>query len=364
MEWSAVPKAGYPIKPLTAAGLQRPYMSFQNLLLPFKLLFSMWLSWKIIKDFRPDVVVGTGGYVAAPVCLVAALTGHPLVIQEQNACPGITNRILSQFAIKIFVAFSSAASFFPKEKCALRGNPTRLAFNRYISSAVSRRLFFPNGLPISLQAVRRRKHSEQAVLQANSDSLEVLLILGGSLGARSINLAVAGMVSEMLEKYPGRHVIWQTGVKYFDQMVSLVKGHPRLVILGFIDKMEMAFAAADLVVARAGAITCSEILVAGKPSILVPSSNVAEDHQMKNASFMVQTGASKLLLDKGLNSETLATVINDTLGSKGLVQGMSANASKAAAPYAARQIAEELLLIARKKAADTLCKSSAKICFT
>ncbi|GLJ07093.1 hypothetical protein SUGI_0057860 [Cryptomeria japonica] len=295
LEWKAVPAAGYSIRPIPAVALKRPILHPTNILLPLKFLNCLWECWKLLGQLRPELVVGTGGYVAAPICLMAALRGIRIAIQEQNVSPGIANKLLGVFASVIFVAFPSSVDLFPKRKCVVSGNPIRPSLRRYVSRSVARSHFFPGS--------------------TGNSQAELLLILGGSLGANAINIAVLEMYCQMLSQHPNRYIIWQTGNDNFDEMDSLVKAHPRLLLTSYLNNMDFAYAAADLVVARAGAMTCSELLATGKPSILIPSAYVAEDHQMKNATFMYEVAGAKLLYEDELDSTTLANAINDILDS-------------------------------------------------
>lgn len=217
MEWRVVPSAGYSISPIPAASIRRPFWNPSNLLLPIKLILCLIASWKILRKFKPDVVVGTGGYVSGPLCLVAALSGTAVAIQEQNAYAGIANRILGRVATVVFVAFAAASAFFPKEKCVFIGNPTRRVFQESISRDLALGFFF--------------KNVEMMNVDGDGSDKEVIVVIGGSLGARVINQAVAGMVVEMLERYPKRHFIWQTGVANFHATRTSVGCHPRLALL-------------------------------------------------------------------------------------------------------------------------------------
>lgn len=293
MEWDIVPKAGYTISPIPAVAIQRPFYSFANLFLPLRLLLCVFLSWRIVRKFRPDVVVGTGGYVAGPVCLMAALSGVKVAIQEQNAYAGLSNRILGRVAKVVFVAFAAATAYFPDKKCILVGNPTRRVLQQRIDKLSALRTFFE---------VESGGHEE------------VVVVMGGSLGARLINEAMAGTVLSLLEQNPRRYIIWQTGRMNHDSTLSRVGTHPRLALLPYVNAMEMMYAAADVVVARAGAITCSELLVTATPAILIPASSVAEDHQMKNARAMAEAGAATVLAERYLSADSLATEILRILG--------------------------------------------------
>ncbi|XP_058088034.1 uncharacterized protein LOC131235001 isoform X2 [Magnolia sinica] len=322
MESVSVPSAGYDFVAVPAVALARPLLSLQNLLFPFYLLKCIAASYKMLRDVRPAIVIGTGGYVSAPTCLAAALQGIKIVIQEQNSVPGIANRLLGLFADTIFIAFNMCSSYFPREKCVLSGNPVRASLRTYTSKAVARLHFF----------------TRAAVAGA-----EVVLVLGGSLGANSINIAVLNMYCQMLTENEKRFLIWQTGVEAFDEMESLVRCHPRLLLTPFLHTMDLAYAAADLVVSRAGAMTCSEILATGKPSILIPSPNVTEGHQTRNASIMASIAGSRVLTEDELDSTTLLNAIDEILGEDILMAEMCEKAMKAARPDASAHIALHIL---------------------
>ncbi|XP_042507963.1 UDP-N-acetylglucosamine--N-acetylmuramyl-(pentapeptide) pyrophosphoryl-undecaprenol N-acetylglucosamine transferase isoform X2 [Macadamia integrifolia] len=295
MESTAIPSAGYDFVSIPAVPLTRPIFSLKNLLLPFRLFQYVVECRKVVRDFDPQVVFGTGGYVSFPVCIAAALNGLKVVIQEQNSMPGIANRVLSIFADLIFVAFNSSLEYFPKQKCIVSGNPVRLSLRRYASKAVARSHFFP-----------------KAAKSGDSEA-KVVLVLGGSFGANAINIALLNIYYQMLQEHKSMFIIWQTGVQAFDEMESLVRNHSRLLLSPFLHSMDLAYAAADLVISRAGAMTCSEILATGKPSILIPSPNVAEGHQTKNAFIMADIAGSKVIMEDELDSTTLAIAIEETL---------------------------------------------------
>ncbi|KAG5536140.1 hypothetical protein RHGRI_023806 [Rhododendron griersonianum] len=299
MERTAVPSAGYEFAALATTPLTRPLFSPQNLfLLPYRLTKSLIQSWRQLHRFNPQIVVGTGGYVSFPVCFVAAaLKGVKLVIQEQNSVPGITNWVLSLFADKVFVAFDLTRECFPRKDCVVVcGNPVRLSLRKQVSKVVARMHFFPRWV----------------VEMGESDAM-VVLVLGGSLGANTINIALWNLYYQMLMRRKNLFIIWQTGVEAFDEMESLVKSHSHLVLTPFLHSMDLAYAAADLVVSRAGAMTCYEILATGKPSILIPSPNVAEGHQLKNASLLADLAGSRVITEDELDSTTLGTAIEEIL---------------------------------------------------
>ncbi|ESR55815.1 glycosyltransferase [Citrus sinensis] len=327
MESTSVPYAGYDFVSVpTTVPLFRPIFSPQNLLLPYRLIKSLIQCHSIIKNFNPHIVVGTGGYVSFPICLSAALQRIKLVIQEQNSVPGIANWVLSFFAHKVFVAFDSTIECFPrKDKCVACGNPVRLSLRTYVSKVVARLNFFP----------RLKKEDE-----ANA---RVVLVLGGSLGANAVNIAMLNLYYQMLMEKHNLFIIWQTGVEAFNEMESLVRNHPRLLLTPFLHSMDLAYAAADLIVSRAGAMTCYEILATGKPSILIPSPNVAEGHQFKNASLMAKLADSRIITEDELDSITLETTIEEILGNEALMAEMSERALKAAKPGASADIAQHIL---------------------
>ncbi|XP_026407906.1 uncharacterized protein LOC113303127 isoform X1 [Papaver somniferum] len=330
MESIAVPSTGYDFVSIPCFPIARPILfSPTNLLFPYRLITSMVKSWKVLKTFDPQIIVGTGGYVSAPICLTAALFRrglNKLVIQEQNSVPGLANWLLSFFADFIFVAFPSSVKYFPnKSRCIISGNPIRLSLRKYMSKAVARMHFFPRA--------------------AKTWDLEsrIVLILGGSLGANAINIAVLNMYSRMLSEHKNRFIIWQTGVDSFNEMESLVKNHPRLVLTPFMHKMDLAYAAADLVISRAGAVTCSEIMATGKPSILIPSPYVAEGHQMKNAFIMEDIAGSKVITEDELDSTTLGIAIEEILGDEKQMADMCEKALKSGCPEASAEIAQHIL---------------------
>lgn len=327
MESIAVPSAGYDFKTVPATPLARPLVSLQNIFVfPFQLAKSVIISFQELQKFDPDIVVGTGGYVSFPVCLAAALKGVNLVIQEQNSVPGIANWWLSFLADTVLVAFHSTVdSFVLKKKCVVCGNPVRLSLTRYVSRAVARTHFFP---------------------RAGNPDAKVLLVLGGSLGANAINIALLNLYYELLER-KDFFIIWQTGVEAFDEMESLVKNHPNVILTAFLHSMDLAYAAADLIVSRAGAMTCCEILATGKPSILIPSPNVAEGHQFNNASLMADLAGSRIITEDELDSTTLEAEISEILDNESLMAEMSQRALQAAKPNACAEIAEEIIALVR-----------------
>ena len=255
MEMQKVPQAGYAIKGLWIAGLQRK-LTLQNALFPIKLLSSLWESRKILKSFKPDVVIGTGGFASGPLLNVANSLNIPTLIQEQNSYPGITNKLLSKKAAKICVAYENLERFFPKEKMILTGNPVRQDL-------------------IDVSSKR-----EEAIAFFKLDpKKKTLLVLGGSLGARRINQLIEkelqGLLSQKVQ------IIWQCGKLYLEDYSKY--NSAQVQVVAFIERMDLVYAAADVVISRAGASSVSELCIVGKPVIFIPSPNVAEDHQTKNA---------------------------------------------------------------------------------
>jgi len=279
MEMQKVPAAGFHIIGLDIAGLQRK-LSWKNLLLPVKVIRSLAASKQIVKRFKPDVVIGVGGYASGPLIWAAAGQKVPVLLQEQNSYPGITNRILAKKADKICVAFSNMEKYFPKEKLFITGNPVRQDV-------------------IQVEG----KYDDALQYFGLSADKPVVFVTGGSLGATSINEGV----SKHLGHITGQNIqiIWQTGTSYIRQAQEKIKelGVDGVFASAFIDRMDYAFAAAEVVVSRAGAIAVSEISAVRKPAVLVPSPNVAEDHQTKNAMALVNHHAAILLKDDKVTSD-------------------------------------------------------------
>lgn len=325
MEWEAVPKAGYAIHPITVVGFQRKHL-MKNLRFPFKLLGGLRQSLRLVADFDADVAVGTGGFVSGPALLAASLRGRPVVIQEQNAYAGVTNRILARRAERIYVAFEEARRYFPAQKCVLSGNPTRGELRR---------------------ADRREGHRFFDV----PDEAPVLLVFGGSLGSQAINEAVEMHLHTLLET-GNTYILWQTGALYYDRIRARLEAdgrlHARLRLRKYIDRMDLAYAACDLALCRAGAITCSELMVTRTPAVLVPSPNVAEDHQTKNARSMANAGAAVVLPEAQLEAglpETVAGLLADVRRREAMAEA----AGRLARPDAADEIAEGVLALARRR---------------
>ena len=276
MEMDKVPQAGYKIEGLWISGIQRK-LTLRNLMFPFKLMTSLLRSRKIIKTFKPDVVIGTGGFASGPLLQMATAKGVPCLIQEQNSYPGITNKLLGKKVDAICVAYDGLEKFFPKEKLKLTGNPIRK----------------------DLLAVKG-KHIEGKDAFSLIHSKHTLLVLGGSLGARRIN----ELIEVNLDFFEEHNVqlIWQCGKLYYDRY----KQHNDLKnvqVHAFLNNMDMAYAAADVIISRAGAISVSELCIVGKPTIFIPSPNVAEDHQTKNALAVAEKNAAILIKESDLDND-------------------------------------------------------------
>lgn len=318
MEMEKVPAAGYDIEALNISGFQRK-LSLKNVSFPFKLLFSMMKARKLVKRFKPDVVVGVGGYASGPVLRVAARKKIPTLIQEQNSFPGITNRILSKSADRICVAYDNMEKFFPKEKIFLTGNPVRQ----------------------EVIAMKTDKKEALEYFKLNPDK-KTVLIVGGSLGARSINLGVKEALEELIKQ--DIQLIWQTGKHYIDEGKKAVQdlNTDNVYVTDFISRMDMAYPAVDLIVSRAGAIAISEIQGVKKPAILVPSPNVAEDHQTKNAMALVNYHAAVLVKDQSAVRE-LGDAILKLINHEQELLKLNENISKLAKKNAADSIASVIL---------------------
>jgi len=315
MEMEKVPAAGYKIKALNIQGLQRK-LTLKNLVFPFKLLASLSKARKILKDFKPDVVIGVGGYASGPSLRIATKKRIPTLIQEQNSYPGITNKILASRVNTICVAYPNMEKFFPKEKIVLTGNPIR---KEIIESTIQKQeaLAFFN-------------------LKKNKD---VVLIIGGSLGARTLNESLLNNLEEIQKT--DIQIIWQCGKYYYDELKELVKDKESVLLKAFITRMDMAYAAADVVVSRAGALSISELSALGKATIFVPSPNVAEDHQTKNAKVLVNNNAALLVEDKNAK-EKLVEQIVQLIKNKEKIKELEINAKKMAYLNSADNIADEI----------------------
>ena len=323
MEMEKVPAAGYEIVGLPIAGLQRK-LSFKNFALPFKLVKSLNAAKKIIKDFAPDVVVGVGGYASAPTLWAAGRLKIPTLIQEQNSYAGLTNKMLAKRAQKICVAYSGTEKFFPAEKIIQTGNPVRQ----------------------DLYDVKNLR--DEAYNFFNLDkSKKTLLVVGGSLGARTLNNVICKEINRI--KNNNIQLIWQTGKNYIKNAQGEIdhSAANNTKVYEFIYRMDLAFAAADVVISRAGAGTISELCIVAKPCVLVPSPNVSEDHQTKNAMALVNENAAVSISDENAQSDLIDTVLQIFKDEKRM-QELGENISKLALPNAAEQIVDEILKLVKK----------------
>lgn len=317
MEMEKVPAAGYEIVGVDISGIQRK-LTLSNLLIPFKVFSSVMKAKKIIKEFQPDVAIGVGGYASAPLLYAATSMKIPSLIQEQNSYAGITNKILSKRVQKICVAYDGMEKYFPKEKIIMTGNPVRQ----------------------DIQQVEGKR--EEALKHFNlSSGKKIMLVVGGSLGARTINESIAGGLEKLKEK--NIQLIWQTGKSFNEKAKSLTNDFLQNGIrsFDFIQRMDLAYAAADIVVSRAGASSVSELALVAKPSILVPSPNVAEDHQTKNAMALVNKSAALLIKDVEAKEKLVSVAIN-LMADDTKQKMLKENISKLALRNSAEKIAEEV----------------------
>jgi UDP-N-acetylglucosamine--N-acetylmuramyl-(pentapeptide) pyrophosphoryl-undecaprenol N-acetylglucosamine transferase len=314
MEMQKVPQAGYKIKGLWIAGLQRK-LTLRNAMFPFKLTFSLWNSYLILKKFKPNVVIGTGGFASGAVLKMATILNIPTVVQEQNSFPGITNKLLAKNANSICVAYENLERFFPKEKIKLTGNPVRQ----------------------DLISVENKR--EEATTYFNIDKTKkTLLVLGGSLGARRINQLIAKELDFLLEC--DVQIIWQCGKLYQEQYQNF--SITNVQVLSFIDRMDLAYAAADLIISRSGASSVSELCIIGKPTIFIPSPNVAEDHQTKNANAICDKNGAILIKEPNLDKE-FEKVFKELITDKEKQKELSLNIKNLALPNATKDIVEEII---------------------
>lgn len=317
MEMTRVPDAGYKIIGLWISGLQRK-LTLSNLLFPVKVLVSYIRAAVIIKRYKPHAVVGTGGYASGPIMMAATRFGVPAIIQEQNSFAGLANKQVADKASKVCVAYDGMEKYFPKEKIVLTGNPVRK----------------------DIISVGEKRAKGLAHFGFDGGT-KTLLIIGGSLGARSINEGVLHNIDKLIDA--GVQVIWQTGKGYYETYRAGLAKHDlkKIRVQDFVKEMDLAYAAADAVISRSGALAVSELCIAGKPTILVPSPNVAEDHQTKNAMALVDKDAALLVADKDaktkLVDEALKLLFDESLSSK-----LSANILKLAKPRATEDIVNEI----------------------
>lgn len=324
MEMEKVPAAGYPIKGLDVVGLQRK-LTLKNLSFPFKLLKSLNAAKNIVREFNPDIAVGVGGYASGPTLKMTERFKKPTLLQEQNSFAGLTNKLLAKKARTICVAYDNMEQFFQKNKIKLTGNPVRK----------------------DILSIENKK--TEAITHFGLDSSKkTILIIGGSLGARTLNNSIKDNF-ELLNK-ANVQLIWQTGKIYDAEMQKAAKenGNSDVKVMPFIAKMDLAYAAADVVISRAGALSVSELCLVKKPCVLVPSPNVSEDHQTKNAQSLVNKNAALLVRDVESVTILVPTVLS-LLENKTLQADLMTNIEKLGKPDAAKNIAQEVLNIVKSE---------------
>ena len=341
MEMERVPQAGYPIVGLPIRGFDRS-RPWRNIRVLIDLMRSMVQARKIVRDFRPDVGVGVGGYASGAAMKVAAKMGVPILLQEQNGFAGVTNKLLKDDAKKICVAYEGMERFFPQEKIILTGNPVRQNLTSGTKGEALK--YFNETFGVHFTAERK-----------------TLLIIGGSLGARTINQSIVAHLSELIES--GIQVIWQTGKNYYadcqkalsnlqspiaNSQSPIANTPSPIICTDFVSQMPLAYALADLVISRAGVSSISELCLLGKPSILVPSPNVAEDHQTHNAMALVKKQAAVLVKDNNAHNELIATALQLIADDQQLHE-LHTHILTLALPDSARMIAAEVMQLAQKK---------------
>ncbi len=319
MEMSLIPNLGYNIKGLTIAGLQRR-LTLKNFALPYYVLRSLNQARRIIKEFKPDVVAGFGGYASAPIVFVAQVMGVPTIIQEQNSYAGLVNKIVGGRAKSVCVAYEGMERFFDKEKIVYTGNPLRSAFG---SKTIDR--------------------NEAYAHYGLKEGVPTILVVGGSLGTRTLNNMMKSWILTLGGEAPVQ-VVWQTGRFYEKEMREFLANYPtkNITLVPFIDRMDYAYEIADVVISRSGACTVSELCLAAKPTLFVPSPNVAEDHQTKNARALVDKGAAMMVSDAEATDCGISTALK-MVADKALLAKLSKNIAKLATPDAAECVADEIV---------------------
>jgi UDP-N-acetylglucosamine--N-acetylmuramyl-(pentapeptide) pyrophosphoryl-undecaprenol N-acetylglucosamine transferase len=327
MEMTRVPEAGYRIIGLWISGLQRK-LTFSNLLFPLKMIVSYLKAISIVRKFKPHAVIGTGGFASGPIMMAATRLGIPSVIQEQNSFAGLANKQVAGKVSKVCVAYDGMEKYFPKDKIVVTGNPVRK--------------------DILTVGTKREKALTHFGFDANK---RTLLIIGGSLGARSINESIISGLEKFIDAEV--QVIWQTGKGYYDNYKSKLGNYDlrRIRVQDFVREMDLAYAAADVVISRSGALAVSEICIAGKPVILVPSPNVAEDHQTKNAKALVDKAAAVLVLDKDAGEKLLDEAFK-LLFDQHRTLKLTENIAKLARPQATTAIVNEIEKLLAEKSVD------------
>ncbi|MBU2951240.1 undecaprenyldiphospho-muramoylpentapeptide beta-N-acetylglucosaminyltransferase [Tamlana agarivorans] len=320
MEMEKVPQAGYNIKGLWITGLQRSF-TLKNLSFPFKVISSLWGARKIIKSFKPDIVIGTGGFASGPLLKMAEMANIPVLIQEQNSYPGITNKLLAKQANKICVAYDGLERFFPKEKIVKTGNPVRKGLLHIGGKGDEAKKFF------NLK-----------------EGKTTLLVIGGSLGARRVN----ELIEKELDFFDTQNVqvIWQCGKLYYNKY-KLYDNTKNVQVHEFLNNMDFAYGAADVVISRAGAGSVSELCIVGKPVIFVPSPNVAEDHQTKNAMAIVDQDAAMIIKEEDLDAD-FENKFSQLVASSERKDELGSNIKKLALVDATKEIVNEVEKLLKK----------------
>lgn len=322
IEMEKVPKAGFPIKGLWISGFHRQ-LTLRNLMFPFKLISSLYKAWSILRKFKPDAAVGVGGYASGPTLEMSTRLGVPALIQEQNSYAGVTNKLLSTKVEKVCVAYDNMERFFG-DKVVLTGNPVREEITQ----------------------IEGKKEEAQSHFDLKPDK-HTVLIIGGSLGARTVNNAMEDNF-EIIKNQKNIQYIWQCGKLYFDEFQTKETAKlPNIHLTKFIDRMDLAYAIADIVISRAGATSISELCLVGKPTILVPSPNVAEDHQTKNAMALVEKDAAILVRDADASEKMILTA-QSVLSNDEQSAELSENIKKLGKKNAAEVIAREVLSLVKK----------------
>ena len=336
MEMEKVPAAGYDIDGLWISGIERKINSLKNLSFPFKLLSSLIKAGRLLRKYKPQIVIGVGGFASGPLLFRASKKGIPTLIQEQNSFPGITNRILANKVQTVCAGFPGLERWFPKERIVETGNPLR-----------------SNVLKLA-DSKRTPPKSESCAHFNFQNDTPIIFIMGGSLGAKSMNSAVKNVMEHYASLEQSKQVlpysiIWQCGARFLDEntawLTDFEKKHPKIArsvnCLGFIDRMDLAYAAADIIASRAGAMSISELALVAKPTILIPSPHVSEDHQTKNALSLVNRGASILVEDRDV-VEKLRVEIEDLLLDPAKCKAMMTALKTASRPNASVIIVNEV----------------------
>ncbi|CAN5234458.1 undecaprenyldiphospho-muramoylpentapeptide beta-N-acetylglucosaminyltransferase [soil metagenome] len=321
MEMQKVPEAGYKIEGLNITGFQRGNL-LKNFALPFKIASSLMKANSIINAFKPNVVVGVGGFASGPTMWVAAKKGIPVLVQEQNQFAGMTNKLVAKSASKFCVAYEGMERFFPKDRIVITGNPVRK------------------------EILQRNVTREEAIQHFNLDpSKKTIMIVGGSLGARGINNPIKNSLQALQQS--GHQLLWQTGKIYFEEMKAAAQGFADVHAMEFIKRMDLAYEVADVIISRAGATSISELSIVGKPVILMPSPNVTEDHQTFNAQALVDKSAALMVKDAEASEKLIPSVLA-LLNENEQQQKLSTNIKRFAITNAAERIADEVIALIKK----------------